>query len=211
MKIFSLLFVILTIFIVGCEGFNDPYKNYRYTSCETCPQKKIIAIHIDPRFHPEDQKIIRQYLSEFEYVVSNYYKFLIVDTIEGSNKHIVYDSSITRRDDNENIINLGNATIGGQRITLSPYAVYYYDNGVKLGVVLLHELGHSFGCEHQDMSLMAASYNFEYTCVDKNTAIQIANYNGLDIDKLNYCDTAPVKIKITSKTVSYCGEQYSDE
>lgn len=59
----------------------------------------------------------------------------------------------------------------------------------SLHKILLHEFGHALGAEHtQAFNLMFPAYgNDQPDCVDKITALQIAHYNGFDINKMNYC------------------------
>ena len=52
----------------------------------------------------------------------------------------------------------------------------------------LHEMGHVLGAEHTEHGLMYPRYRSNKTyCVDKEAVEQVARYNGLDINKLNYC------------------------
>ena len=61
--------------------------------------------------------------------------------------------------------------------------------------ILLHEFGHLLGSMHvMAKSLMHPSAGgSSYPCIDKITILQVANYNRLNIDNLNYCSTPDLK------------------
>jgi predicted Zn-dependent protease len=59
--------------------------------------------------------------------------------------------------------------------------------GDKLTAVLLHEIGHAFGAEHMDNTLMQEMYDRSNSCVDKSTVHQVAKHLHLQEQYLNYC------------------------
>lgn len=54
--------------------------------------------------------------------------------------------------------------------------------------VVLHELGHILGSDHTGSGLMNKSYSrIEYQCIDLETIKNVAKYNQLNVEDLNYC------------------------
>lgn len=61
--------------------------------------------------------------------------------------------------------------------------------GNKLTAVLLHEIGHAFGAEHMDNTLMQEMYNWNNgRCIDKSTIHQVAKHLHLQEQYINYCE-----------------------
>lgn len=51
-----------------------------------------------------------------------------------------------------------------------------------------HELAHLLGAVHTNYGLMRREYgNYSYICIDYNAIKQVANYNKLDINQMNWC------------------------
>lgn len=54
--------------------------------------------------------------------------------------------------------------------------------------ISLHEIGHLLGAQHDDVYLMKPHYNwYDYRCVDKHTMEEVAAYQHISMDKVNYC------------------------
>lgn len=58
-------------------------------------------------------------------------------------------------------------------------------------IIMMHEMGHLFGANHVNtISLMAPRYGSDQVdCIDKITVAQVAKFNRLSFDTLNYCLT----------------------
>lgn len=73
--------------------------------------------------------------------------------------------------------------IGGRDISMY---VGHYEQDVK--GILLHELGHSFGAQHVEGTLMAAHWDPNgYRCPDKITVSQVAAWNHVNLELLKWC------------------------
>lgn len=55
--------------------------------------------------------------------------------------------------------------------------------------VALHELGHFLGAKHTKVGLMQPEYNkLSYSCIDYSTISQVAQFNYLNVDSMNWCE-----------------------
>ncbi len=73
--------------------------------------------------------------------------------------------------------------VGGRDISMR---VGYYEQDVT--GILLHELGHALGAQHQYGALMDPHWApGKYVCPDKTTVLQVAAWNHVDIDLLKWC------------------------
>ena len=51
-----------------------------------------------------------------------------------------------------------------------------------------HEIAHILGAEHTNYGFMKREYDpLSYACIDFNTISQVARFNGLDVQRLNWC------------------------
>jgi hypothetical protein len=53
--------------------------------------------------------------------------------------------------------------------------------------IVSHELGHVFGAEHEDGTIMSEFWHARQECPDMTTIRQVAEYHGLDFTRLGYC------------------------
>jgi len=54
--------------------------------------------------------------------------------------------------------------------------------------IMMHELGHLLGADHNGKLLMAPVYNaFDYRCVDYDTMVMVTDHLALSIGSVNYC------------------------
>lgn len=51
-----------------------------------------------------------------------------------------------------------------------------------------HEIAHMIGSKHSNHGLMKPEYDGSIQCIDKETAIQVADYNGLVLERMNWCE-----------------------
>ena len=74
--------------------------------------------------------------------------------------------------------------VGGNRL----YLVRDKLSNDKIFGVTLHEIGHLLGSRHNDGGLMFQDYYpILYQCIDYDTVKNVADYQGLSADYLNYC------------------------
>jgi hypothetical protein len=74
--------------------------------------------------------------------------------------------------------------VGGNRI----YVIRDRLQNTWMTGVMLHEIGHLLGAEHDDVYLMQPHYNWEdYRCVDFEALKRVAAYQHLPMGRLNYC------------------------
>lgn len=77
---------------------------------------------------------------------------------------------------------IGCAVIGGYRVWLVRGRYELIARGV-----LLHELGHVFGAQHLDGTLMRPRYERDYSCPDVYTMLQVAAYAHEDLTRFSWC------------------------
>lgn len=54
--------------------------------------------------------------------------------------------------------------------------------------IVLHELGHMLGADHDEMYLMGSKFDWEkFRCVDYHAALLVATAQGIPIGRMNYC------------------------
>lgn len=75
--------------------------------------------------------------------------------------------------------------------TKKPAAIIYMANILPPPMskhVLLHELGHAFGAEDKDYSLMQLHYSVDYCCIDRLTMAQVSKAMRWSSDSVNWCE-----------------------
>ena len=75
------------------------------------------------------------------------------------------------------------ACVGCRSITMR---TGHYEHDVQ--GILEHELGHAFGAQHADGTLMDPFWKQRgYTCPDRETVLQVAAWNRIDEDQVSWC------------------------
>lgn len=202
-RLLSLIFVIVAVVILApaCGS-----RSYQYTRTQTYAREpvKVISIWIDNSFGEADQIAFSDVVSAWNYSLNGYIKLVIVDD------HYVIPEKTLVAETNQNYNNSWlimkiNADHPPIPIPKSTSIVMAYGNKIGGNVVyvirrrvansemfglILHELSHLLGCHHvkNDDSLMYKYYGDERNeCIDFDTIVQVAAYNHLDVNKLNYC------------------------
>jgi hypothetical protein len=157
--------------------------------------EKNINIYIDKHFTLDDKIIIQSAINELNVVLNNNFKLIVSSTTFDMEIETIYHVMSSRgwlilKVKSNNSIIPNNYTLawvnklGGNTM----HIVRDRFPTTWLYGVVLHEMAHLLGAEHNNSNLMQAKFNYHnLLCVDKLTAEQIAIYNQLLFESLNYC------------------------
>ena len=178
--------VVAAALLMGCSS-----PQYTQVSNPTHPDTKAVPVIIDAAFSIWERKEITDAISEWNLVFNG--NFYMVDRVGTT-----FDSKA----DAINFIRIDASSPAPIKYDLKdkyaitfpsgshlPSAMIYIDVDAtqgKLHNVALHELGHSWGADHEDNTLMQAVYS-GISCVDQATVIQVAREMRLDLSTMNYC------------------------
>jgi hypothetical protein len=175
---------------------------YQYTTVSpgVNAPRRIIPIWIDGDFGTADQVAIGDAVSAWNHALNGYVVLQVVDNnfrmepskivlqvrqggwlflkIKGDNPIIPVPPVV-----GEKVVGFTNM-IGGTHLYIIRERLYNED---VFGIAL-HEIGHLLGAGHKGDKLMHPQYTrVRYQCVDKETMQQVAEYQHLDAEHLNYC------------------------
>lgn len=176
---------------------------YEYTNKQSYAHAPIrtIPVWIDSSFGDADQISLDAAISSWNYALNGYIKFAVITNYY----HIPANPHEGSANSDGLLIMKINAAnppvpipehparvwafcddIGGHRI----FVIRNRMENDQVGGVILHELGHILGARHVygDDHLMFRYYSENgNACIDYNAIQQVANYNHIPIDNLNYC------------------------
>jgi hypothetical protein len=204
------ILVCLVLYTPGCgsnlysySNVSGPDKNYQHY--------KEIPVYIDKNFEEAELEAILRATSEWNYVLNGHIKLVIKSTDINIKEARVRGliAQIRTTDEGYMILKLNhNDPLLDDIIEEDDGTLAFVNNlgnrghvmvviadrigGKDLRSIVLHEYGHLLGAMHvMARSLMFPYYNgrSSYRCVDKITMLQVANYQQLDPDHLNYCIT----------------------
>jgi len=204
MKYLKLLIkmVLIACFVVGCGHAIKPFHYIKNGDYVLVPHR-VIKIWIDKEFGAADQLAIDDAIKQWNYALNGYVRLDVISTtfdmlpselerirdcdcwvimkVDSHNPNIP-DEPIKGKPQYHTLawVNM----LGGKLMWVVRDRI---NNEWMIGIVL-HEMGHMLGAEHDKVYLMQPSYSWEdYRCVDKWTLGQVARYQGLPISRLNYC------------------------
>lgn len=174
-----------------------PYTNRPSRAART----EIIAIQIDHQFGPSEQSKVLRAIEEWNYALNGYIRFEVTSTSFGaavpnsmpaasrSSKNWVIAHAVGRGQDRGNA---GDVLALTQRLPGFGGLMILYDDAIgraDLGNIVLHELGHVLGLEHDPATrLMSANYLTDRQgCIDEATVTALAALEGLPVNELNWC------------------------
>ena len=208
MKFFS-LFVAMFLVVTGCG--TGLYQYHSVDTEENNQHTRTFPIYVDKSFTPKEVATINQVVEDWNHVLNGYMTIRVEPVkIDHNDFKSMIPLLLTVKQTHEGLIMIGadhddeiisddlegdNGTLAfvnnlGDRAHM--LAVVRDRIGYKnLHKILLHEFGHSLGANHTNaVGLMYPYYGYLQTdCVDKITALQVANYYHLDINHMNYCST----------------------
>jgi hypothetical protein len=196
------LMATLMIMLVGCLGHLPPHYDYTHHVGANVPQL-VIPVYLDVRFSPDDMLSIGDAVAQWNYALNGYIELDIQSKRFDMEPEIIancmthrcwmvmqVDSSnymVTELDD---LAGPGSRTlawandVGGNRMFLIRDRL----KTSWIRGIVLHEMGHLLGAEHDNAYLMAPEFVWEDTqCVDYQTIRLVGTYWSLPVNELNYC------------------------
>lgn len=162
-----------------------------------------IPVWVDKDFNQADREAIIKAADEWNFVLNGQAKLIFSGYFDGDKEELVLfeqalktglgivitsDSSEDLDDDGElqGVLAFVPGTMAHHMTVVNDHI-----GNRELKDIVLHEFGHMLGADHTPFpSLMYPAYSDkQYPCVDKITALQVANVLNLDVETLPYCKT----------------------
>jgi predicted Zn-dependent protease len=176
---------------------DTPITYVRHPASSAAP-KRVIPVAIDINFSPEQKQQLQAAISEWNYSLNGQMRLDIyvdhfnmeTDTISyiynarGFMILLVsrYGSVMFNLSDENRAISTG---VG------NGHEIYFLKEKVALDrikPVAMHEIGHILGAYHRPTGLMRHEDDpVAHSCIDYETIKQVAEYNGLDAETMNWC------------------------
>lgn len=197
----KLIKLLIFIILIGCG--NSLGKNFHYIGDEkyNLASKREYNIWIDDKFGEMDRAAIDNGIMQWNYALNGNIKLVV--------KSYEFDMEISKL---EEIVKEGgwlifkidsnNGMIVDRKSGVEQFhTLAWVDKigGTKIWVVrervknewmtglMMHEIGHLLGAKH-DKGLMRPHYRLEdYRCIDYEAISMVAEYQGIEIERLNYC------------------------
>lgn len=204
--VFGLLFL-------ACFSCSSELYQYRSVSPEKYhTHYKDIQLYVDKDMNMNGRKQLEAAVNEFNYVLNGSMRFdvatwtldpnsdagkAIEENVQTTHQGIVVlwlnhdDPALASSDIGEGTLAFVNG-IGNANLLV---VIADRIGSRNLRVILLHELGHAIGAMHVNgPSLMNPYYGpDQLPCVDATTATQIAGYQHIPLDTINYCSSPNFK------------------
>lgn len=183
----------LLILVLGCASVPRDFRYVSLGASASQPQQEHY-IYLDKNFGEMDRLSIGDAVRQWNYALNGHVKITIVDTafdmevekiqgmgasdwmilkIDSSNGMVVDDRMLAYVD-----------KVGGRKMWIIRDRI----QNEWVGGIVMHEMGHLLGIQHDDVYLMQKSYKWaEFRCIDYGTARLAARQLGLNIKQLNYC------------------------
>jgi hypothetical protein len=198
MKKFWLSCLILFCSCVPLHAYNFTYIN----SPHPMVMGRVQKVYVDNAFG-NDIVSIQDALNQWQYALHGYIIFdmQVVDVVHGSLEPMKDANAgkawiFLKIDSNNALVSFQDRTefrafafvekIGGNTM----YVVRDRINDGNVRGLVMHEVGHLLGAEHrkgQDNLMNPFYYDYDTQCVDKLTLEQVAKYQHIPIDNMNYC------------------------
>lgn len=176
----------------GCSSAQYVQQSYYIES------NKLISVYIDSNFSEEEAKEIEMSMILWNNALNKQMLLFIA-----SKNFIISTHNINEAEENNSFIILKiNSVIANDKKDIDS-SILAYTNRVGGNIVyiirdrmaeedihyiMLHEFGHLLGATHVKKGLMYKYYSpASYSCIDYDTAKQVANYEKLNINNMKYC------------------------
>jgi Matrixin len=197
--------IVVAILLGGCawlSGAMGPREGqYTYTNKTTYlgPPARQIPIWVDKNFGAADKIAIDDAVNAWNYALNGFIVLKVVDTefdmeIPKIVDQVKSNGWLFMRIDSSNpmvpILKDGFRTIGFCEVVGGHHLYLVRDRMFNSDVfgVTMHEMGHLLGAEHKGDKLMYPHFTrARFQCVDLVTIQQVADYNHIPADRLNFC------------------------
>ena len=184
--------------MIGCGTHTNHY--FYVSNPSVIVHQKNIGIWIDATFSFQDKNIIVHDIEEWNYVLNGEIVLKVVDTNFNMEDNKIdeagatggwiilkidrYNSMIPKSQDGYVTLAFTDAIAGHLMFVVRDQMI---SNTMMQGVIL-HEMGHLLGAQHDQSGLMLPNYSeVGFHCVDEDAMKEVAEYWHLDSDHLNFC------------------------
>lgn len=188
--------IFLAVLLCACAPqttwvFNEPYSNIGRGT-------KTRIVMTDRLFSKEEQQQILRAIDEWNVALNKTIELDVIDLqfdmeIDKINKVMSENGimilSVPSYGDVMRYVDDG--TIGAKTDRIGGNVIYLLNDRIdskNIFAFTLHEIGHVLGSQHAEHGLMNPNYHPHHKyCVDKFAVEQVAMFNGLNVNKMNYC------------------------
>lgn len=158
----------------------------------------IIPVAIDIGFSPQEQVFLKSAIQEWNHALNGQLQLSIYTdrfNMEDSTIAYIYNAKgfmmLKVSSLGTVMYHLDNDTVAITSHIGTAHEIYFLKEKVglqRMRQVALHEIGHALGAYHTQQGLMKHEYDaISYDCIDRATVAQVAEYQNLDISKMNWC------------------------
>lgn len=204
MKLLSAIMLLLVIGLIGCSGSMWRYKQGSAPS--HIVNAREIPVYVDSKFTNAEIVQLNAAMQEWNGVFNGQIVLTLVRKFHDgpeafelarsvSNNHNGWMIAKLDSDDERlsETVEFGDGKLafvprlGGQLMVVLGDRISTHN----LKTIAMHEMGHMLGADHTfGKTLMHPAYGpVQVDCIDKVTVSQVAFYNDLDVNSLNYCVT----------------------
>lgn len=181
--------------VMNCAAYSPTFVIHPPTQEQP---KRIIPVAIDKNFTPQEKQELELALNDWNFALNGQMLLKIY-----TDKFDMEDSTISYIYNANGVMLLKVSKVGTVMFNLDEntiaitshigtgHEIFFIKekaNVERLRYVCDHELGHLLGASHSNIGLMQLEYNrFEYGCIDYNAVSQVAEYNNLNSEHMNWC------------------------